>query len=78
MKNMFFSGPYVTLVDMLRWTRWHTGLHVCWKAGFIHILGQNVTLNGMYVSGLALITGTKCHKKDIEFVLDNKSQMQGG
>ncbi len=40
---------------------------------------QNATLDEIYVSGLALIAWTKCHKKvDIKYAMDNMSKMQGG
>ncbi len=37
------------------------------------------TLDVMYVSGLALISWTQCHKKvDEKYALDNMSEMEGG
>ncbi len=43
------------------------------------IRGQNATLDEMYVSVLASMAGTKCHKEvDIKYALDNMSQMQCG
>ncbi len=53
--------------------------HPCIGQNGLKIQGQNVTLDEMYVSGLASFTWTKCHKKvDITYALDNMSQMQGG